>query len=376
MDSSGTTEQFDTVIVGGGQAGLAVGYHLSRLGQSFVIMDKYQRIGDSWRKRYDSLRLFSPAKYDSLPGMPFPAAPYAFPTGRQVGDYLEDYAARMRLPVLADTEVDGVWPRDEGGFLVRSGQRRMAAAQVVVATGLYPVPFVPDFAHELDPQIRQVHSSQYNNPSQLLPGDVLVVGAGNSGADVALEVAAEHTTWLSGRTSGRVPIDIESRLARPVWAMLWFAINHVVTVRNPVVRGAARKAAYAGHTPLVRVGLPQLTVAGVRHVPARVTGTRGSRPELGDGRVLDVANVVWCTGFRHDFSWVHLPVTGEDGWPRHDRGVVASAPGLYFVGLPFQYAVSSMLVGGVGRDAGYVARHIAARQGAPEQRATPWPAAR
>jgi putative flavoprotein involved in K+ transport len=363
-------ERFDTVIIGGGQAGLSVGYHLARLNQPFVIVDEHERIGDNWRERYDSLRLFSPAKFSALPGMAFPAPRWVFPSGHEVGDYLESYAARMQPSLIAETRVDGLWAVNGGGFLITAGQRRLAAARVVVATGAYRVPCVPGFARQLDPRIRQMHSSEYRDPSQLLTGSALVVGAGHSGADIALEVAAAHTTWLSGAVHGQIPLDIDSWPARPVFWLLWFAVNHVLTVRIPLVRDVARSRTIHGVKPLVRAKLPQLAAAGVRHVSKRTTGVRDGLPVLADGRVLTVANVIWCTGFRHDFSWIHPPVTDEDGWPRHERGVATSMPGLYFAGLPFQYSVASNLLGGVGRDAHYIAEHIATRQPALEPRVT------
>jgi putative flavoprotein involved in K+ transport len=374
--SAGAAERFDTVVIGSGQAGLSVGYHLARLGQSFTILDRNRRVGDGWRDRYDSLRLFSPAKYSGLPGLPFPAPAYTFPSGRDMADYLEAYAAWARLPVRTAVEVDGLWPAAEnGGYVITAGERSFAAAQVVVATGWQRLPSIPSFASALRPGIRQVHSGGYRNSSQLLPGDVLVVGAGHSGADIALEAAAEHTTWLSGKVHGQVPIDIESKLARPVWWLLWFAASHILTARTPW--GRKMRPTDRNHGgPLVRVRLPDLRAAGVRQVSARTVGVRDGLPELGDGQVLEVANVVWCTGFRHDFSWIHLPVLDEYGWPVHHRGVATAAPGLYFVGLPFQYAFTSMLVGGVGRDARHVARHIGARrpQGPPAEAAGPRPA--
>ena len=354
------TCHFDTVIVGGGQAGLAVGYYLSKLGQSFVILDAHERMGDNWRERYDSLRLFTPAKHDALPGMPFPASRYTFPTGCQFADYLESYAARMRLPILTGVRADGLRTADDGtGFYLTAGQRRFTADQVVVATGMHQLPSVPGFASQLDPGIVQLHSSEYHNPSQLLPGDVLVVGAGHSGADIALEAASAHRTWLSGPVRGQISLNIESRAARPLWWLLWFAAHHLLTMRLPPVRGT-QPAAHGQGGPLVRVRLPQLAAAGVRHVNSRTAGVRDGLPVLEDGQVMNVSNVIWCTGFRHDFSWIHMPVTGERGWPRHERGIATEVPGLYFVGLPLQYSFSSMLVGGVTRDARYVAKRAAA----------------
>lgn len=362
-DGRATTEEFGTVIVGAGQAGMSVGYHLAQLGESFVILDEHGRAGDIWRERYDSLRLYTPAKYNGLPGMKFPASAHAFPSGRQMADYLETYAARMELPVQTGIRVDGIWPfgDHQGGYVVTAGPRVFRSAQVVVATGGQQNPSTPSFAGQLDPGIRQLHSSEYRDPSQLRPGPVLVVGASHSGADIAFEVAGEHETFLSGRVNGQLPFDLEGRPARQIMRALWFAANHVLTVRTPPGRRMQPHIRQHG-APLLRVKLPHLRDAGVRHESARVERVRDGRPVLDDGRVLDVANVIWCTGFRPDFRWIHLPVTAPDGWPRQERGVVASAPGLYFLGLLFQYAFASMLVGGVGRDARYVARHIAARE--------------
>ena len=357
-------EWFDTVIVGAGQAGLSMGSHLARLGRNFVILDEHERIGDRWRNHYDSLRLYSPAKYDGLPEMPFPAPPYAFPSGREMADFLEAYAARMHLPIVPGVKADGLWPvkdqtvGSQHAYTVTAGGRRFAAARVVVATGGQQLPSAPTVASQLNPGIRQLHSSDYRNPAQLLPGDVLVVGASHSGADIALEVAAAgHKTWLSGPVHGQLPFDLEGRPARQIMRVLWFAANHILTMKTPLGRRMQPEVRAHGG-PLLRVKLPDLDAAGVRYVSAR-TGARDGLPALDDGRALDVRNVIWCTGFRPDFGWIHLPVTGSDGWPRQDRGVATDAPGLYFLGMLFQYAFSSMLVGGVGRDAKYVARHIA-----------------
>ena len=202
---SGTPERIETIVIGGGQSGLAVGYHLARQGRPFVILDANERIGDSWRKRWDSLRVFTPARLDGLPGMPFPAPASSFPTKDEVADYLVAYAARFDLPVRTGVRVDGL-SRFGDRFVVTSGDRRFEADNVVVATGAYHNPRVPVFAPELDPAIVQVHSSEYRNPSQLQEGGVLVVGAGNSGAEIALEASRGHRTWLSGRDTGHEPV--------------------------------------------------------------------------------------------------------------------------------------------------------------------------
>jgi len=347
-----------TVVVGGGQAGLTVGYHLARRGVPFVILDAHERIGDAWRQRWDSLRVFTPARYNGLPGMPFPAPAHSFPTKDEVADYFETYATRFDLPVRNGVSVDHM-SRNGDRFVLTAGKQRFEAEHVVVATGAYQSPRVPPFASELDPTILQMHSTQYRNPSQLREGGVLIVGAGNSGAEIALDACRGHETWLSGRDTGHEPTrpgTVPDRLFTPV---LWFTVSHVLTVKTPIGRMVKRKFRDRG-IPLVRVRRKDLAAAGVHCVP-RTAGVRDGLPELEDGRVLDVANVIWCTGFAPDFRWIDLPILGEDGHPVHDRGVVGSEPGLYFAGLVFLYSLSSVLIGGVGRDSEYVASHIASR---------------
>jgi len=356
MASTGGSERFETVIIGGGQAGLAVGYHLARRERSVVILDANERIGDSWRKRWDSLRVFTPARYDGLPGWSFPAPGWSYPTKDEVADYLESYVARFRLPVRTGIRVDGL-SQEDGGYAVTSGLRRYQADNVVVATGGYRAPRIPVFASELDPNIVQLHSSEYRNPSQLREGGVLVVGAGNSGAEIALESSPNHQTWLSGRDTGQEPVRAGSLSDRLFTPPFWFMLSHVFTVRTPIGRRVRHQLSNRG-LPLARVRRKDLIRAGIERV-ARVTGVRDGLPVLADGGVLDPANVIWCTGFVPDFGWIDLPVFDRDGEPRHERGVVRSDPGLYFIGLFFLSAGSSSLIGGVGRDARHIARHIA-----------------
>jgi putative flavoprotein involved in K+ transport len=349
-------EELDTIVVGGGQAGLAVGYYLKQRGRPFAILDANRQVGGSWRTRtWSSLRLFTPARYDGLPGWPFPAPAWSYPTARETADYLELYADRFELPVRSGVQVERLAKAGDR-FLVEAGQQRFLSSSVVVATGFYGTPSVPGFASELDPRIVQMHSSEYRDPSQLAPGGVLIVGAGNSGADIAIETSATHPTWLSGPDKGEVPIRIESRLAHVAIPALWFLASHVLTVKTPLGR-KLKPRVLANGSPRIRVKSKDLEEAGVVLAP-KTTGVRGGRPVLEDGGILDVANVIWATGFRQDFGWVNLPVFDGDGAPVHERGVAAE-PGLYFVGLDFMYAATSENVGGVGRDARYIARHIA-----------------
>ncbi|MFL5920068.1 MAG: flavin-containing monooxygenase [Gaiellaceae bacterium] len=351
-------EEFETIVIGGGQAGLSLGYYLKRLGQRFVILDANARIGGSWRTRtWDSLRLFTPARYDGLPGWAFSVPGWSFPTARETADYLEAYAERFELPVRSGWKVDRLAAGD-GRYVVESGARRLTAGSVVVATGFYGTPHVPAFAGELDPRIVQFHSSEYRRPSQMRPGEILLVGAGNSGADIAMEVSRAHRTWLSGPDKGQVPIRIESRRGRLVLPLLWLIASRVLTVRTPIGRKVRGHVLGSG-APRIRVKSDDLRAAGVELVP-RTVGVRDGLPLLEDGRVLDVANVIWCTGFRHDFDWIDAPVLDGERGPVHESGV-AAAPGLYFLGLDFQHSFVSENVGGVGYDAKRIARQIAER---------------
>jgi putative flavoprotein involved in K+ transport len=355
------SDNVDTVVIGAGQCGLATGYYLSKQSRSFVILDENEHVGDNWRRRYDSLRLYTPRRYNGLPGMGFPGSRNAFPTGHEMADYLQEYASRFDLPVRSGTDVMRVerLPSTDG-FRVVTDTGTVRASNVVVATGPQHLPYVPDFAGELEPEIRQFHSSDYRNQSQLQPGPVLVVGASHSGADLAMECAPNHETWLVGRDTGQIPINIEGKPARGVLPLLWFVANHVLTVRNPAAAKLQHELRTTGG-PLLRYKNEDLAAAKVRRSQSRLVGVRDGRPELDDGTVLDVQNVVWCTGFRRDFGWINLPELDELGWPRVERGVSTDVDGLYFVGLIFQYSFASMLVGGAGRDAHYIAGQIERR---------------
>ena len=311
MDGKRETERVETVVDGGGQAGLAVVRELAKRGQRFVILDASERVGDTWRRRWDSLRLFTPARYDGLPGWRFPAPGWSFPTKDEMADYLEAYAARFDLPVETGVRVDRLSRRGDR-FVVSAGDRRFEADRVVVASGAHRSPHVPAFASELDPRIVQLHSSEYRGPSQLQEGSVLVVGAGNSGAEIALELArSRRPTSLAGRQVGEIPVRHGSLAARLLLPVIRFLGHHLLTVRTPIGRKVGPKLA-AEATPLIRVKSKGLAAAGVERVP-RLVGVRDGLPVLEDERALEVRNVVWCTGFRQDFSWIDLPVFGAKG---------------------------------------------------------------
>ena len=350
----------NTIIIGAGQAGLATGYHLQRLGQPFTILDGNAHVGDQWRAQWDTLKLYTPAKYDGLPGLPFPGHRWNYPGKDEVADYLESYADHFKLPIRSSTRVDRL-ERVNSHWVAQIGDERIAADNVVVATGTFGrTPNLPDFAVDLDPAIRQLHSSEYRRPGQLKPGPVLVVGGSHSGTDIAYEVAQTHRTILCGRDPGQLPV----RPGKPGQSLFWpvflFVGRHIVTRRLPVADKVMEDLRFRGG-PMIRVKRADLLARGVERVHDRVTGVQDGLPMLGDGRAVEVANVVWSTGFRQVFDWIDEPVIGADGWPRELRGVAADAPGLFFCGLSFQYAFSSMTLPGVGRDAAYVAKRIATR---------------
>lgn len=345
------------LVIGGGQAGLATGYHLAKRGFPFLILDASERIGDAWRHRWDSLRLFTPARYCGLPGFPFPARGDTYPTRQQMADYLESYAGRFRLPVRSGVRVDCL-TKEGGRFVATAGNLRVEAENVIVAMANYQAPRTPSFAQELDPGIVQLHSHHYRNPSQLQEGGVLIVGVGNSGADIAMETARSHATWISGKESGHIPFPVDSFLTRFFTIRLVrFVGHHILSVKTPIGR-KVRPKLLSKATPLIRVKPEDLVKAGIERVP-RVVGVRDGKPLLADDRTLDVRNVIWSTGYHPGFSWIDLPVF-EDGKPVHDRGVTRE-PGMYFVGLHFLTSMTSAALTGVGRDAGYVVQAIAAR---------------
>ncbi|HET7476795.1 MAG TPA: NAD(P)/FAD-dependent oxidoreductase [Dermatophilaceae bacterium] len=351
--ASSWPDQVEVAVIGAGAAGLVMGHHLRRASANFVLLEREPRVGDVWRHRYDSLRLFSLPRYSSLPGQRIGVA--APPTRTEMANYLQEYAERFHLPVRTGVRVERV-VRSGPAFLIRTTSGDLVADQVVVATGAHQRPVTPALAGSLDPAIRQLHSLEYRNPGQLAPGGVLVVGAANSGTDIALEAAgAGHEVWLAGRHPGQVPLDIDAAASRRVIPVVMFAQRHVLTLRTPIGRRAEREQ--RGHgVLLIRNKLADLDAAGVHRV-GRVAEVRGGRPVTAEGLVPDAGTVVWCTGSTPDHRFLDLPVLDDSGRPLHVRGV-SREPGLYFLGLTFQFALASSTLQGMDRDARYLLRHI------------------
>jgi putative flavoprotein involved in K+ transport len=337
-------QPLDVIIIGAGQAGLALGHFLQRRRARFLLLDAGPEIGHSWRNRWDSLRLFSPARYDSLPGLPFPAsAADAHPSKDDVADYLQAYAHRFALPVRLNSPVLRLHRTDDGCFAVTTPTETLHARQVVVATGPFQAPHIPAVADQLDPLVPQVHSAEYRNPAQLPAGGrVLVVGAANSGLQIAAELANRCAVTVA---VGSKPPELPQRIAGRV-LFFWLTTAGFFTV--PASSRIARRLRRRGDL-VIGTRSRALRRRGVDLRP-RLTGFSGRTADFADGTTATVDAVVWATGYRPDYSWLHVPGVVVDGQVRHDTGVT-DVPGLYFLGLPWQTSRGSALLGFVGADA-------------------------
>jgi putative flavoprotein involved in K+ transport len=339
----------DVVVVGGSQAGLAMAWHLAREQLRFVVLEAGPEIGHTWRSRWDSLTLFTPAQYDALPGMPFPGPPDTYPTKGPVADYLNAYAAAFNLPVRLNARVTHLSKAAEG-FEIHTQAEVFRARQVVVATGPFQVPFVPPAAQRLDGSVTQLHSAGYRSPQALPAGPVLVVGGGNSGFQIAEELAATRRVDLSIAT--RAPMLPQRLVGKDLfWWLTWLRLMRVTTESRLGRRMSSREF-------IIGSSRRRLQAAGVRFRPG-VADADGRTVHFTDGTSLDVGTVVWATGYRSDYSWIGIPVVVRDGKVAHRRGVT-EVPGLHFLGLSWQHTRGSALLGFVHDDAAYLAGRITA----------------
>jgi putative flavoprotein involved in K+ transport len=347
----GGDQQLDVVVVGGSQSGLAMAWHLQRQGLDFVVLEAGPEVGYVWRSRWDTLKLFTPAQYDALPGLAFPAPADTYPTKDPVADYLQAYADTFDLPVRVNARVTRL-SRTDDGFEVQTAEEIYRARQVVVATGPFQVPFVPPPAAKLDPAVTQLHSADYRNPQALPEGPVLVVGGGNSGFQIAEELAATRTVDLSIATT--YPMLPQRFLGRDLfWWLTRLGLLRVTVTSRPGRRMSRRDFVIGSNRK-------RLERAGVRLRP-RLVDAEGRTVRFADHRLLEeVGVVVWATGYRPDYAWIRIPGVVREGQVVHRRGVT-EVPGLYFLGLSWQHTRGSALLGFVNDDAAYLADHIATR---------------
>jgi putative flavoprotein involved in K+ transport len=350
MTTDRSTPKFDVAVVGAGQAGLAIGYFLARQGLRFVILDRADSIGAAWRERWDSLVLFTPRRYDSLPGLPLPGDADGYPSRDEVVAYLEHYAKTYTLPIQLDSAVNAV-TNAGGTFVLGVDDRTLEADQVVVATGPFQMPRVPQFAAELAPDVFQIHSVDYRAPSDIPRGTVVVVGGGNTGYQIASELSTTHHVHLA--VGGRQTPLPQRLLGRDLFWWLMTTGLLKTTVDSRFGQKLRNRDTLIGSSPRAikrdRVEIKPRATSAVEHAV-----------RFADGTDLSVDGVIWATGFTPDHSWINLPITNQDGTVVHRRGV-SDIPGLYFVGLQWQHTRGSALLGWVKDDAQHVARHLAAR---------------
>ena len=343
-------DALDVVVIGAGQAGLAVAYHLRQAGLGFLVVDAADRVGSAWRNRWDSLTLFTPAQYDALPGMAFPAPADTYPTAAEVADHLQAYATRFELPVLLNTRVTCL-ERDSDRFAVHTNHGTLHARQVVVATGPFQTPVAPDVSAGLGSGVRQLHSAEYRNPAQVDPGPVVVVGAGNSGRQIALELAATHDVSLA---VGTEPMQLPQRmLGRDLF---WWLLR--LRLLNKTADSRVARRMRARGDLVIGSPLGELRDAGV-HIRRRLTAADGDTVTFADQIQVRPGTVIWATGFRSDYSWIDIPGIATEQGVEHDRGIT-QVPGLTFIGLPWQHTRGSALLGFVKDDAAWLAGHLAA----------------
>jgi putative flavoprotein involved in K+ transport len=347
-------QRLDVVVVGGSQAGLAMAWHLAQQGLRFLVLEAGPEVGHVWRSRWDSLKLFTPAQYDALPGMAFPAPADTYPTKEPVADYLQAYVAAFNLPVRLNARATRLSKTDDG-FEVQTADSTFRARQLVVATGPFQVPFVPPQARGFDPSVTQVHSADYRNPQALPDGPVLVVGGGNSGFQIAEELAATRTVDLSIAT--RYPMLPQRLAGRDLfWWLTRLGLLRVTVNSRPGRRMSRRDF-------VIGTNRRRLERKGVRFRP-RLVDAEGRTVRFADHSLLeDVRVVVWATGYRPDYAWIHIPGVVREGQVVHRRGVT-EVPGLFFLGLSWQYTRGSALLGFVNDDAAYLADRIATGPGA------------
>ena len=342
-------DRYDVVVVGGGQAGLALGYFLARDGRRFTILEASDAPAAAWRKRWDSLKLFTPVRNDGLPGLAFPGDLDSYPGRDEVVDYLTRYVEHLNLPVQFNSEVLAVRAGDDGGFVVELRDRAYVADHVVIATGPFQTPRVPAIAEQLDASLVQMHSADYRAPTDVPGGPVLVVGGGNTGYQIAEELATAYEVHLAvGSRQAPLP---QRLLGRDIFRYLEAGRFMRVTAQSRLGQRLQGRETLIGSSPRGARRRHGIKLRG------RAVDASGTEIRFADGSALSAKAVIWATGFALDHTFVQAPVFDENGRVEHRRGVTA-VPGLYLLGLPWQHTRGSALLGWVKDDAGHIAQRI------------------
>ena len=355
---------YEVVVIGAGQAGLTMGYHLAQQGRRFVVLERSDSVASAWRERWESLTLFTPRRYSALPGLPFPGDPDGYPTRDEVIEYLERYAKTFELPIEFNSNVRRL-AREDGRFVLEVDGRTITVDQVVVATGPFQTPFIPKLAEDLATDVWQAHSTGYQRPSDVPEGTVLVVGGGNTGFQIAKELSSTQKVILSvGTRQKPLPQRVAGRDL--FWWLTKTGLIHK-TVDSRLGQRLKDRDTLIGSSPRKlkrRYGV---------ELKPRAIAASGRTVRFEDGGEVEVDAVIWATGYRPDYSWIDLPIFDENGRLRHRRGVT-DVPGLYFLGITWQWTRGSALIGWVKDDAGFIAQEIAAyRERAGRDRLAPGP---
>ncbi|GFN33268.1 oxidoreductase [Paenibacillus curdlanolyticus] len=335
--------EIDTLIIGGGQAGLAAGYYLQQSGVPCLIVDANERVGDSWRKRYDSLKLFTPRRYSALPPMAMRGKPWEYPNKNEMADYLEEYALALELPVQMNTHVTAVFKR-QGQFIVETNQGTIVSNRLVVASGPFQKPHIPAFAEKLSTRVKQLHTSEYRHPGDMPTGRLVIVGGGNSGGQIAYECASTHKVVLSAsKPINYLPYKVLGR------SLFWWYERIGLLRKGPETRlGSKLKNK---QDPLYGFELKKAIARGELSLAPRAVDAEESTMIFEDGSRHETDGVLWATGFQSDYSWLQIDGSKDtSGMPLHEKGVSPVA-GLYYVGLPWQTCRGSALIGWVALDA-------------------------
>lgn len=343
----------EVIIIGAGQAGLATAYHLKQLGISALLLDENLRIGDVWRKRWDSLCLFSPAKYSNLPGLKFELPDLALPTKNQVAEYFEAYAQKFKLEAKLGTKVLAL-RKEADIFVLETNQAELKAKAIVVATGAFHTPKIPAFADSAAADILQIHVSNYQNPSDLQEGPVLVVGTGASGTQIAAEISKSRKVYLSGPDTPNMP---RQKWGKDIY--WWLYTTGMMNLKAEGWLGKRLLKTKTGGDALIGASLAEIVAKNGLIRKGMLLGLEAEKAVFeNEAPLSDIRNIVWATGFKNDYSWVKMPVFDAEGLPLQKRGKAKAQTGLYFMGIKFMYRADSSNLGGVGRDAKWIASDI------------------